>query len=399
MAIRAFVLCLLQLASATTASSPRLRREIRSWTSLDLERLRDALYIMGNTTLTAGRAKYGRSFLTHARISILHAVAVLDPRGDQGHSNWAVDRPQQCFFTFHNALLMAIENSVRGITRVAFGSALEGLPYWDASLDAPGGPYHGDSGRSVYTFIGQSTGNPAQRYAVVGGLMPNAEVPRYPTNESDPLDYDELGAAARAIFPRSAAGWTRQHAVKQATWSVQRFPALHAREALIPHDEVNPWRNLSAVMAHFPAGFAALNETDVLLTPAMALTCRGTAELAAARRDAGQLSIDAYLACMDAGTFDLPDASRPCPAGQEASAGASRQWQAARCQQLWMHSQAHFKIGSQSVLGLPVTAEGWLNSWPSDGDFMDLATSPNDLLVFVLWHADSTPRALRCEPT
>ena len=40
---------------------------------------------------------------------MLHAVAVLDPRLDQGHSNWSPDEPQPAFFSFHMSILAAFE--------------------------------------------------------------------------------------------------------------------------------------------------------------------------------------------------------------------------------------------------------------------------------------------------
>ena len=137
------------------ASSPLLRREVRSWSRTELLRLRDAITIMTNTSLLDGRSQYGRSFQPLGHISMLHAVAVLDPRGDQGHSNWSPDQPQACFYTFHNALLTMIEKSLRAID-----PRLEAIPYWDAQLDSPGGGKYWRTDRSIYTIIGAPTGLP-----------------------------------------------------------------------------------------------------------------------------------------------------------------------------------------------------------------------------------------------
>ena len=79
------VLIMVVLACMTLRAHPLvMRREIRSWSHSDLIRLRDAITIMSNTSRAEGRRKFGAAFQPWAHISMLHAVAVLDPRGDQG---------------------------------------------------------------------------------------------------------------------------------------------------------------------------------------------------------------------------------------------------------------------------------------------------------------------------
>jgi len=373
-----FMLLILAMCNCHAHARPRIRREIRSWTTSELIQLRNAMIIMTNTSRAEGRKLYGADFQPLAHISMLHAVAVLDPRGDQGHSNWSPDQPQACFYSFHNALLAMIENSLRAID-----PRIEAIPYWCAMLDSPGGKYH-ISNRSIYTIIGASTGDPDRNYEVSDGLLPHQIVPQYPDE-----DDREVPATARKIFPRPPAGWTRNHAVADSmhTWRVQRYPANNTLEAIIT---IGP--NTSTSMSHYPLDEPQTE--DVVMSPEMLLTCRGTPRLARARRAAGALNVNTYLACMDYGTYDMVG-NRSCPPGHLPNHRSALQWQDGQCQQLWMHSQGHFKIGGQSVAGLGPSHADWLASWPYDSDLIDLATSPNDFLIFILWHANIMKHFLR----
>ena len=58
---------------------------------------------------------------------IKHAVAVDDPRGDQGHFS-------PCFMNFHRAFLLELEQSL-----LAISPAMGALPYWDITADNPDG--------------------------------------------------------------------------------------------------------------------------------------------------------------------------------------------------------------------------------------------------------------------
>ena len=118
-------------------------------------------------------------------------------------------------------------------------------------------------------------------------------------------------------------------------------------------------------MSHYPTGYT--NQTDdVVMTPDMILTCRGTARVARARKEAGLLNVNNYLACMDYGTYNMMP-NRSCAPGHLPNNRSELQWQKAQCQQLWQHSQGHFKIGGQSAKGLtPSQAPNWLSTWPYD---------------------------------
>ena len=381
------LICALVLLQRSPLVPMRWRREVREWSPVELYRLRTAIFVMNNHTTQQGRIIYGPKFISMSQLVIQHAVAVLDPRGDQGHSNWSPDEPQPCFYTFHQTLLFAIESSINAVD-----PRIGTLPYWDTELDSPGGAYYGTS-MSIYNIVGASVGSKAHNYGVVDGVMAHATVARYPEEgAAEP----EVTDGARRLVPQKPQGWLRAHDLAPGsndTWLIQRYEPENAEQSLI----LIPGGNASTTTPHFPASVtdASRLSSAVVMTKQMILTCRGTMELAKARKAAGQLNINTYTACMDFGTFDMHQASMPCPPGNEAQPRASLQWQQGQCQQLWQHSQAHFRIGGQSKVGLNITHPGWEASWVYDGDFIDLATSPNDALVFILWHTNMMRHFLR----
>jgi hypothetical protein len=261
---------------------------------------------------------------------------------------------------------------------------LDALPYWDAVLDSPGGAYY-NTNRSIYHFLGPSVGSPEHGFGVVEGLMAYGKVARYP-DDGEP----EVTEEARSLVPRPPEGWLRHHELapnSNGTWLIQRFAPENSEESvIIVGDKVD----LAAAMPHHPLTMDPKSVgSAVYMTKEMILTCRGTDALAGARKKAGQLDILTYQACMDFGEYNMTDELAECPAGNEPQPRAHLQWANARCQQLWMHSQAHFRIGSQSTKGRnPSSGPSWDASWLYNGDTMDLATSTNDALFFIVWHAN-----------
>jgi len=102
---------------------PRIRREIRTLAKSQREAVFAALNIMKNTSQEEGEQKYGPSFLNYDRMVLLHIRASEHPRCDQGHLGPG-------FFTFHRGIELLVENSL-----VAVDPMIEGLPYWDMSID------------------------------------------------------------------------------------------------------------------------------------------------------------------------------------------------------------------------------------------------------------------------
>ena len=140
----------------TTASAdkyqPRIRREWRELNADERQRVADAFWVMKTTLHDEGQALYGEHFANYDDLLIRHACAVMDPRCDQGHSSPAI-------LTFHRAIILTFENSLRAVD-----PTIEGLPYWDPSLDSELGPgkYYGDAEMSIFSenFFGSKDGNP-----------------------------------------------------------------------------------------------------------------------------------------------------------------------------------------------------------------------------------------------
>ena len=107
----------------TFDNSPRIRREWRTLSKKERQRVADAMWEMKTKNTTEGQTLYGPRFKNHDEIVLLHACATLDRRCDQGHYSPA-------FMTFHRAMLLAYENSLLEID-----PEIEALPYWDYAKD------------------------------------------------------------------------------------------------------------------------------------------------------------------------------------------------------------------------------------------------------------------------
>ena len=87
---------------------------------------------------------------------------------------------------------------------------------------------------------------------------------------------------------------------------------------------------------------------------------------------------------MDFGLYNASYACNPSnPRNRE------KTWGNFKCQQAWQHSMGHYFCGGARVEGQSMySSEKWLQSWAVTGDFMNLASSPNDLPLFILWHSE-----------
>jgi hypothetical protein len=141
---------------------PRLRKEIRSLSTQELQDFVDALRTMDTLTMQQGQVLFGTAFRTIDAMVYQHAVAVQDFRGDQGHFG-----PH--FMTFHRAFSLMYENSI-----LAIKPNLSGLPYWDSALDSyKNGTYFNTSNYFFSPkFAGSVPGNAAYNFTVTDGLFP-----------------------------------------------------------------------------------------------------------------------------------------------------------------------------------------------------------------------------------
>jgi len=146
----------------TNNNRPRIRREWRTLSSEDRQRVADAMWEMKTLTTTEGRDLYGPRFANADDMTVQHACATATSECDQGHYG-----PH--FANFHRAYLLKFENSL-----LAVDPRIEALPYWDMSRDSvDGGDCYEDEDCSIWTddFFGDIRGDASQNYAVTNGLF------------------------------------------------------------------------------------------------------------------------------------------------------------------------------------------------------------------------------------
>lgn len=102
----------------------RVRKEIRSVSTEQWDRVVNAIWIMKTLSLNEGRLKYGRKFITYDLMVLKHARASFDPRGDQAHNH-------PIFPLFHRCWVLQFELSI-----IAIDPMIESLPYWDETIDS-----------------------------------------------------------------------------------------------------------------------------------------------------------------------------------------------------------------------------------------------------------------------
>ena len=112
-------------APTRTLVSQRVRKEIRSLTMEEWERVVTAMWTMKTETTESGRAKYGSQFRTYDYFVVKHAVATTDSRGDQAHFG-------AHFISWHSAFVLEFEN-----TLLAIDPMIGAMPYWDETIASP----------------------------------------------------------------------------------------------------------------------------------------------------------------------------------------------------------------------------------------------------------------------
>mmetsp|Transcript_57992 Transcript_57992/g.135608 ORF Transcript_57992/g.135608 Transcript_57992/m.135608 type:complete len:449 (-) Transcript_57992:298-1644(-) len=111
--------------SAPTASTQRVRREIRSISLDEWQSIVTAMWAMKNETMASGVSRYGAAFRSYDYFVVKHAVAQTDTRGDQAHFG-------AHFITWHAAFVLEFENAL-----LAIDPSIEALPYWDQTISEP----------------------------------------------------------------------------------------------------------------------------------------------------------------------------------------------------------------------------------------------------------------------
>lgn len=319
---------LLFCARASAEDTVRIRRELRT---LSIEQRNDlvaAMWTMKTTSNDEGKRAFGDSFWSYDYFTIKHAVAVSDPRGDQGHFG-------PCFMTYHRAFLLEFEAALVSVLR-ARNSTLDALPYWDAHLDADTGPLFGTS-ESVFTstWFGSYTGNSSEQYSVTDGMF--ARWPIGPFNEE--FIPTALRGNVTAIYSGSPVGLLRGSNNMINTSFTTRFP-----------------KNFPTLGVH----------SDLAYTMEDMALCEDPRAIP---------DWMAWQACLEnavvSGRARHPGMFWNNKSGLH-----------------WMHSQMHTRIGSylppwpQDFPFMDKSTKMWM------GDMMDVATSPNDVL-FAFHHANA----------
>lgn len=133
-----------------------------------------------------------------------HGVSANDPIGDQGHGS-------SCFGSFHRALVLEFEQAVLSVV-----PSLKALPYWDSTLDYKGGRYYNTSS-SMFSpkYAGTRPALPENNYQVADGVFAWHEIPSFNNNTYSQYSW---------IFNGSATGQLRSPDSTTTTKYLTSFP-------------------------------------------------------------------------------------------------------------------------------------------------------------------------------
>ena len=116
-----------QICTAPTIplEEKRIRREIRSLSMEEWDKVVNAMWVMKTTSMTDGKASYGEAFKTYDSFVLKHALATTDTRGDQAHFG-------AHFISWHATFVLEFENAL-----LAVDPTIGAVPYWDECLSEP----------------------------------------------------------------------------------------------------------------------------------------------------------------------------------------------------------------------------------------------------------------------
>lgn len=132
----------------------RLRREIRSLSDEERERVFAAMDVMKSTAGAPGRDKYGPNFASYDELVAQHIESAAQTGCDEAHLG-------QAFGTYHRIFTLRFETAL-----LAVDGSIGALPYWDYNIEArQADPRSSD----VWKWFGSTQGDPNDGYAVKNG--------------------------------------------------------------------------------------------------------------------------------------------------------------------------------------------------------------------------------------
>ncbi|KXZ52931.1 hypothetical protein GPECTOR_8g307 [Gonium pectorale] len=281
----------------------------------------------------AGKVIFGPLYQDYTEFVVRHSIAYHDPRGDQGHIG-------PCLMTFHRALMLEFENALLSVV-----PGLRAMPYWDFTLDRPGGRYFNTS-QYIFTekYAGKIGGDPEANYTVTTGAFGWRPVEKFQRRRFTQYESIYNGSRTTGLL----RGWVNNvdnPYVTRFPWGTNR--AYNATQM--------PWAVLSPAMVKVMKDASDAN-TLYNFTKADYDRCLNASAIK---------SINQWNYCADLST--VPTAPNPMEA-----LGFANQFGISPL----MHASAHFATG------------GFLDSIMDGGDLSDTSTSPNDILLFMAQHAN-----------
>ena len=135
-------------------SARRVRKELRSLSPQQRERVFSAMNIIKNTSTKEGQKSFGPRYVSYDELVAQHLEAAAAKNCDEAHLG-------QAFATYHRAFTLRFEESLLSVD-----PSIGALPYWDYNIEARSE----DPRKSqIWEWFGSSEGDPAQGYAVKDG--------------------------------------------------------------------------------------------------------------------------------------------------------------------------------------------------------------------------------------
>eukprot|EP00931_Biecheleriopsis_adriatica_P060248 TRINITY_DN36160_c0_g1_i1.p1 TRINITY_DN36160_c0_g1~~TRINITY_DN36160_c0_g1_i1.p1 ORF type:complete len:841 (-),score=136.83 TRINITY_DN36160_c0_g1_i1:23-2524(-) len=137
-----------------TDTKRRVRRELRSLSAEEREKVFAAVDVMKLTSTKAGQHKYGRNFVSYDELVAQHLANAASPGCDEAHLGVA-------FATYHRAFLLRFELSL-----LAVDPDIGAMPYWDYNVEAKMAEPRKSE---IWKWFGSSEGDPNDGHAVKDG--------------------------------------------------------------------------------------------------------------------------------------------------------------------------------------------------------------------------------------
>jgi hypothetical protein len=92
----------------------RIRKEIRSLSIHEWNKVVDAIKIMKSTNYDDGQRLYGSNYFPYDKFVAKHANAALNPNGDQAHFGPVFPIYHRCWLLLFENCLLSIDPSIQG---------------------------------------------------------------------------------------------------------------------------------------------------------------------------------------------------------------------------------------------------------------------------------------------